>query len=42
MFGFDAKNKLILDTKFICPACTLILRDPIQLTYCGHRQCQSC
>ncbi|CAF1255510.1 unnamed protein product [Rotaria sordida] len=42
MSGFDAKNKLILDTKFICPACTLILRDPIQLTYCGHRQCQSC
>ncbi|CAF1316866.1 unnamed protein product [Rotaria sordida] len=42
MVGIDAKNKHILDTKYICPVCTLILRDPVQLSECGHRQCQSC
>jgi hypothetical protein len=42
MVGFDAKNKYILDPKFICPKCSLILRDPVQLSACGHRQCQSC
>ncbi|CAF3790141.1 unnamed protein product, partial [Rotaria sp. Silwood1] len=40
--GIDAKNKHILDTKYICPVCSLILRDPVQLGECGHRQCQSC
>jgi hypothetical protein len=42
MVGFDAKNKNILDPKFICPICSMILRDPVQLSSCGHRQCQSC
>jgi hypothetical protein len=42
MVGFDTKNKQILDPKFICPVCSLTLRDPVQLTICGHRQCQSC
>ncbi|CAF2372016.1 unnamed protein product [Rotaria sp. Silwood2] len=42
MVGFDAKNLHILDTKCICPVCLLILRDPVQLTECGHRQCQTC
>jgi TNF receptor-associated factor 4 len=42
MPGIDARNKQILDPKFICPICTLILRDPVQLSTCGHRQCQSC
>ncbi|CAF3375195.1 unnamed protein product [Rotaria sp. Silwood1] len=42
MVGFDAKNLHILDTKFICPVCFLILRDPVQLTECGHRYCQTC
>ncbi|CAF1295177.1 unnamed protein product [Rotaria sordida] len=42
MVGIDARNKHILDTKYICPACSLILRDPVQLTQCGHRHCQTC
>jgi hypothetical protein len=42
MVGFDARNKDILDLKFICPFCSLILQDPVQLSSCGHRQCQSC
>ncbi|CAF3836419.1 unnamed protein product [Rotaria sordida] len=41
MCGFDTKNKLILNKKFICQYCSLILKDPVQLN-CGHRQCQSC
>ncbi|CAF1441839.1 unnamed protein product, partial [Rotaria sp. Silwood1] len=42
MVGIDAKNKHILDQRYICPVCSLILRDPVQLTECGHRQCQTC
>jgi len=42
MVGFDAKNKNILDKKFICPTCSMILRDPVQLVNCGHRICRSC
>ncbi|CAF3744782.1 unnamed protein product [Rotaria sordida] len=42
MVGIDARNKNILDTKYTCPKCLLILRDPVQLSTCGHRLCQSC
>lgn len=42
MVGFDAKNKSIIDVKYICPKCSMILRDPVQLSGCGHRLCQSC
>ncbi|CAF1299272.1 unnamed protein product [Rotaria sordida] len=42
MVGMDTRNKHILDTKYICPVCSLILRDPVQLTQCGHRLCQTC
>jgi hypothetical protein len=42
MVGIDAQNKNILDKKFICLVCSLILRDPVQFNTCGHRLCQSC
>jgi hypothetical protein len=42
MVGFDARNKSIPDVRYTCPKCLLILRDPVQLSDCGHRQCQSC
>ncbi len=42
MVGFNAKNKHVLDPKYICGVCSFILRDPMQLNTCGHRQCQSC
>ncbi|CAF4207678.1 unnamed protein product [Rotaria sordida] len=42
MVGVDARNKRCLDTKYICHACSLILRDPVQLLACGHRYCQTC
>ncbi|CAF1587200.1 unnamed protein product [Rotaria sp. Silwood1] len=42
MVGNDARNKHILDRTFICSVCSFILHDPLQLTECGHRLCQSC
>ncbi|CAF4188247.1 unnamed protein product, partial [Adineta steineri] len=42
MVGFDAKNKSNLDSKYKCSDCSLILRDPVQLSACGHRLCHSC
>ena len=42
MVDFDAKNKNILDPKYMCGKCSLIIKNPVQLSICGHRQCQSC
>ncbi|CAF1436781.1 unnamed protein product [Adineta steineri] len=42
MVGFDTKNRSNLDSKYKCSDCSLILRDPVQLTICGHRLCQFC
>ncbi|CAM4752082.1 unnamed protein product [Rotaria magnacalcarata] len=42
MVGIDARNQNILDQKYICPVCALIIRDPVQFIGCGHRQCQTC
>ncbi|CAF1378698.1 unnamed protein product [Rotaria sordida] len=32
----------MLDRKYICPVCSLILREPVQLTECSDRLCQTC
>ncbi|CAF0771168.1 unnamed protein product [Adineta ricciae] len=42
MVGYDTKNKDTLDPRYLCPACLLVLHEPLQLSTCGHRQCQSC
>lgn len=42
MVGINAKNKIILHKKFICSICSLIIRDPVQSTLCGHRLCKTC
>ncbi|CAF2919744.1 unnamed protein product [Rotaria sp. Silwood2] len=42
MAGYDTKNKVVLHRKYICTICSLILKDPIQLTCCGLRICESC
>jgi hypothetical protein len=42
MVGINSRNKDIIDEKLICRMCSLILCDPVQLTECGHRLCQSC
>lgn len=40
--GFDVANLDNIEPKFICSVCKLILREPVQLTECGHRTCKSC
>ncbi len=42
MVGINSRNTNILDMKDTCPKCLLIVRDPVQLSACGHRLCQSC
>jgi hypothetical protein len=42
MVGFSLQNKESLTSIYICSHCSLLLRDPVQLTDCGHRMCQSC
>ncbi|UJR08383.1 hypothetical protein I4U23_012654 [Adineta vaga] len=42
MVGTRVQNIDSFQSIYICPKCSLLLRDPIQLTDCGHRLCQSC
>ncbi|CAF1098537.1 unnamed protein product [Adineta steineri] len=42
MVGFNTSNRDTFSSNYICIICSLLLRDPIQLTECGHRQCKSC
>jgi hypothetical protein len=30
------------DNRYKCPYCVLIMKEPIQLTECGHRTCKGC
>ena len=39
--GYDVKPAESVPSKYECPICMLILRDPVQ-TLCGHRFCQIC
>ncbi|CAF0958146.1 unnamed protein product [Adineta steineri] len=41
MLGFNSKNLEDIHQQYICKICSLILRNPVQLT-CGHRLCKSC
>ncbi len=41
MGGFDASNIDVIDPLYLCAVCSLILREPVQLS-CGHRQCKTC
>ncbi|CAF3498906.1 unnamed protein product [Rotaria sp. Silwood1] len=42
MVGHRIQNKESLNPDYMCPCCSLLLRDPVQLIDCGHRMCQSC
>ena len=42
MPGYEVKFTAPLDKSFECPICWNALRDPVQVTPCGHRVCQSC
>ena len=40
--GYDVELLNAVDRKYECQICLLILRDPVQLSECGHRFCKSC
>ena len=40
--GYDVEPVNAVDGKYECQICMLILRDPVQLSECGHRFCKSC
>ena len=42
MPGYDAQFTSPLDKAFECPVCLIALRDPMQITPCGHRVCNTC
>lgn len=42
MPGYDVKFTGPLDKAFECPICLIALRDPVQITPCGHRMCSTC
>lgn len=42
MPGYEVKFTGPLDKAFECPICLIALRDPVQITPCGHRMCNTC
>ena len=40
--GYDIDDLNNTNPRFTCIFCFLIVRDPIQLTECGHRACREC
>ena len=42
MPGYEVKPTKEVDKAFECPVCLVILREPVQVTPCGHRVCKSC
>ena len=42
MVGHNAQNENTVANSHKCPVCLLLLQNPVQLTACGHRLCQSC
>ncbi|KXJ17712.1 TNF receptor-associated factor 4 [Exaiptasia diaphana] len=42
MPGYEAKFVNAVDKCFECPVCLTVLRDPVQVTPCGHRVCKTC
>ena len=40
--GYDVELLNTVDRKYECQICLLILRDPVQLSECGHRFCKPC
>ncbi|KAG8450817.1 hypothetical protein GDO86_003184 [Hymenochirus boettgeri] len=42
MPGFDYKFLEKLRRKFLCPLCGKAMREPVQVSTCGHRYCDTC
>ena len=42
MPGYEVKFTGPLDKAFECPICLIALREPVQITPCGHRMCSTC
>ena len=40
--GFDVENLDKINPRFKCIFCDLVIREPIQLSECGHRSCREC
>lgn len=40
--GYDVFPIETLGRRYECQICLLILRDPVQLSECGHRFCKQC
>ena len=40
--GYDVESVDILNQNFNCQICMFIIRDPVQLSECGHRFCKLC
>ena len=40
--GYDVEPISVVGRSFECQICLLILRDPVQLSECGHRFCKLC
>lgn len=41
-FGYEVDDITKISEKYRCIICSLVIRDPIQLTECGHRSCREC
>lgn len=41
-FGFVVDDLEHINSRYKCIFCSLIIKDPIQLSECGHRSCREC
>jgi hypothetical protein len=41
-YGYNIDSIEELKSRFLCIFCFLLIREPIQLTECGHRSCRGC
>jgi hypothetical protein len=41
-YGYNVDGIEEIHRRFLCIFCLLIIREPIQLTECGHRSCRDC
>lgn len=42
MPGFEHKFRETVKPKLVCPLCRFPMKDPVQITACGHRFCDAC